>query len=160
MSESTSKEDPAEVDDPAFRRALGARIKGVRKLRSMKAETLARELGASPATVSRWENGHFAPGVQALSRVAQLLSVTMDYLCGCEAQPSIVPGAAIVDSAALAALRSAASERAPLGELKQLMRPPGIAVAHEVPPHFQVVPPDLVPELRQEVESCLQRLRR
>jgi transcriptional regulator with XRE-family HTH domain len=159
MSESTTKGEPAETDDPTFRRDLGVRIQTARKLRGMKAETLARELGASPATVSRWENGHFAPGVLALKRVAQLLSVTIDHLCGCEPTPSIVPGAIIVDNAALAALRSAASQRASLSELRPWMRPPGIAIAHEVPPLFEVLPPDRVNDLRQEVDACLQRLR-
>ena len=46
--------------------------------------SLAKKLGVSKQAVSNWENGNIQPSIDMLIRIADLFSVTTDYLLGRE----------------------------------------------------------------------------
>lgn len=54
-----------------------ARIKA-----GIKQEDLAKEIGASKTDISRYENGHNYPSIERLSKMADILDVSVDYLIG------------------------------------------------------------------------------
>lgn len=147
------------TEDASFKVALGRRMRDARKRLAMKQEAAARALGVAVATLSRWEQGHFTPGAQHLSRIAVLLQVTMDWLCGVQvAAPSLLPGTAIVDQDAYEALAKAAASRANVESLNGLVKPPTIAVASLVPNNMRLVPPAEVSALHQSIRQLVDRL--
>lgn len=73
--------------------SIGARIKERRKALGYSAEDLAKQLGKSPATIYRYENGDIEklPG-DLLAPLAEMLNTSTSYLLGLdEAQPPAVP---------------------------------------------------------------------
>lgn len=56
------------------------------KIRISQAE-LARRLGVSPGAVGNWESGTRSPDAEMLSRIADALGCTVDYLLGREEMP-------------------------------------------------------------------------
>jgi transcriptional regulator with XRE-family HTH domain len=148
--------DDSTKDDEQFRRALGQRIRQARDTAQMKQESAAREVGVAAATFSRWEQGHFAPNLEKLCRLAQVLGVSLDALCGLSQTPS--PRSAIVDRTNLAALEAAAKAKAPLATLASILQPPTVGVAFIVPVNMQIVPPNQVPALLAHVESMVSKL--
>lgn len=48
----------------------------------MSQQALADELGVSAVAVSKWERGQTQPGIQALTRMADIFGVTVDDLVG------------------------------------------------------------------------------
>ena len=46
---------------------------------NIKPRMLAKELGVSPATVTRWKNGS-VPGKETLETISKKFNVTVDYL--------------------------------------------------------------------------------
>ena len=59
---------------------IAANISSLRKQRSMTQADLADELCYSDKAISKWERGESIPDVIVLKRVADLFSVTVDYL--------------------------------------------------------------------------------
>lgn len=47
-------------------------------------EQLAKKLGVSKQTISNWENGNIMPSVDAMEKMADFFSVSVDYLLGRE----------------------------------------------------------------------------
>ena len=43
---------------------------------------LAQKMGLTQAAVSQWESGKKVPGIETISRLADLYGVTVDYLLG------------------------------------------------------------------------------
>lgn len=62
--------------------ALGQRIREARKRRGLRLEDVAGQVGINYATVSAYERGRAAPGVDKLRQIAQLLGVSADWLLG------------------------------------------------------------------------------
>lgn len=63
---------------------LGIRIKTLRKNANMTQENLADILSISPQAISRWETDVAMPDISLLPSLANLFSVTTDYLLGME----------------------------------------------------------------------------
>ncbi len=62
----------------------------IRRLRAAQGVTqveLARRLGVSKQSVSNWENNNIQPSIELLERLADVFSVTTDYLLGRETRP-------------------------------------------------------------------------
>ena len=133
-----------------FRTVLGMRIKGARKALKMKQETFSYRLNVSQATASRWEQGKNAPGAQMLARIADLLCVSMDSLCG--RSSSLGPGCAIVNLRAMRELETAAERKASISSVKHLMYPAALAIAHLVPHDSAIVPPEGISQLNSKIE--------
>lgn len=55
--------------------AFGKRVRELRRASSLTQEGLARELGVSIFTVSRWEQGRSKPDIDGLYRLAHALGV-------------------------------------------------------------------------------------
>lgn len=60
----------------------GARIRLMRKAKGWKQEGFARELGASQASVSQWENDKWLPGPLMRWHMANVLGVSESFLFG------------------------------------------------------------------------------
>lgn len=58
------------------------RIKQVRKLRGYSQQRLADELNVNQTAISQWERGTTTPSYALLTKLAQLLEVSSDYLLG------------------------------------------------------------------------------
>lgn len=57
--------------------ALGARIKALRLANGLTQSELAERCGYEPLTVSRFERGTYAPGIEALEVIADVLGVSL-----------------------------------------------------------------------------------
>lgn len=66
-------------------KAIGQRIRELREQRGLTQAELAKLLGCAQTTVANWENQACrAPGKKTIAQVAQIFSVTVDYLLGVE----------------------------------------------------------------------------
>lgn len=65
---------------------LGERIKELRIAHKMSQVQLADRLGVSKQSISNWENGNIMPSIEMLLKIADLFSVTTDYLLGLESR--------------------------------------------------------------------------
>ncbi len=59
---------------------LSQRIRELRVAQGYSQVTLAKRLGVSKQAVSNWENDNIQPSIEMLLRLAQLFSVSTDYL--------------------------------------------------------------------------------
>ena len=61
---------------------LGSRINELRIASGWSQVQLAEKLNISKQTVSNWENDNIQPSIEMLVRIANLFSVSTDYLLG------------------------------------------------------------------------------
>ncbi len=61
---------------------LNLRIRELRRLRNLSQVQLAQKLGVSKQSVSNWENDNIQPSIEMLVAIAQVFSVSTDYLLG------------------------------------------------------------------------------
>jgi transcriptional regulator with XRE-family HTH domain len=66
--------------DPTMRKALGARIKELRKHASSTQKELAKAVSVTPQQLNKYESGLSLPPADMLRRLARALDVTIDYL--------------------------------------------------------------------------------
>lgn len=59
---------------------LGDRIREIRLAKKMSQVELAKILDVTKQSVSNWENENIQPSIEMLSKIADALSVTTDYL--------------------------------------------------------------------------------
>ncbi|WP_373231302.1 helix-turn-helix domain-containing protein [Cohnella sp.] len=69
---------------------IGNRIALLRDKRGWTQETLASSLGISRAALSHYEKNRREPDTETLTKVADLFSVTIDYLVGRTNEPNTV----------------------------------------------------------------------
>lgn len=63
---------------------------------------LAQKMGLTQAAVSQWESGKKVPGIETISRLADLYGVTVDYLLGRDTGPAnVVLLTEVLDTSAL-----------------------------------------------------------
>ena len=65
---------------------LANRIYESRKILGVTQETLAEQLGITPQSISRWENGQSRPDVDMLPKLAAIFGTTIDALFGYHAE--------------------------------------------------------------------------
>ena len=63
---------------------LNERIKELRLLNGFNQVELAKRLGLTKQTISNWENNNIQPSIEMLEALADLFSVSTDYLLGRE----------------------------------------------------------------------------
>jgi len=61
---------------------LSSRIREIRIAKKISQVELAKILGVTKQSVSNWENDNIQPSVEMLSKIADALSVSTDYLLG------------------------------------------------------------------------------
>ena len=94
-------------DERAFLEAMGARLQQAREAWGLRQEDIARIAGVSRQAVAGWETGNYEPGFMRLSRIANNLCVTTDWvLTGKGDAPAISP-----DKAMLRRMHRAIQER-------------------------------------------------
>lgn len=59
-----------------------SRLRAARKAKGWTQKSLAEKLGLTKSAVSNWENGISTPHYEELTRLADLLEVSLDYLRG------------------------------------------------------------------------------
>ena len=64
------------------RKLLAVRLREVREKRGYKQVDLARRTGIPPSAVSQFETGRREPSLRTVSKLADALGVTVDFLCG------------------------------------------------------------------------------
>ena len=64
------------------RRAVGARIKAMRKKIGLTQAEVAKKLGIAPQSVTNYEAGKTDPSIRNLISLAAVLDVSIDYLLG------------------------------------------------------------------------------
>ncbi|HQT76264.1 MAG: XRE family transcriptional regulator [Rhodospirillales bacterium 20-64-7] len=60
--------------------AIGARIRAVRRDRGITQDDLANQIGVSRSAVAQWETGRAGQITGNLTRIAEMLGVTVEYL--------------------------------------------------------------------------------
>ena len=63
---------------------FGKRIKELRIEKHLRQSDIARAIGVTPATVTRWENSTQEPDYLTLALLAYFFEVSTDYLLGLE----------------------------------------------------------------------------
>ena len=63
-------------------RMFGNNLSLLRKEKNMEQRALAKVLGVSQQTISRWENNVVEPDIKSLIKIANYFDVTTDYLLG------------------------------------------------------------------------------
>lgn len=61
---------------------LSEKIREIRIAKKISQVELAKMLGVTKQSVSNWENDNIQPSVEMLSKIADVLCVTTDYLLG------------------------------------------------------------------------------
>ena len=61
---------------------FGDNLSLLRKEKNMEQKLLAKVLGVSQQTISRWENNVVEPDIKSLIKIADYFDVTTDYLLG------------------------------------------------------------------------------
>ena len=69
-----------------MKHSLPERIRHYRKDRSLTQEALAEALRVTVGTISKWENGITEPDLSMLTDIANFFSVSLDALCGYQAE--------------------------------------------------------------------------
>lgn len=68
------------MQDDTLRKALGNRIKELRKAKDWSQKDLAKRLGTSSAQLNKYESAQNTPQLDRLILLAELLDTTVDYL--------------------------------------------------------------------------------
>jgi len=68
------------MQDDTLRKALGNRIKELRKAKNWSQKDLAKPLGTSSAQLNKYESSQNTPQIDRLVLLAELLDTTVDYL--------------------------------------------------------------------------------
>jgi len=61
---------------------FGDRLAQARKKRKISQEELAGKIGVHAPIIGRYERNQVKPSVEVAARIAEALSVSLDYLCG------------------------------------------------------------------------------
>lgn len=61
---------------------LNQRIRLLRQARNMSQVNLAKRVGVTKQSVSNWENDNIQPSIEMLMKLAEVFSVSTDYLLG------------------------------------------------------------------------------
>lgn len=85
----STRHDWEAMDDIADKKAIGARIKALRKARHWPQKLLAAKVGVRYEQLNKYEGGFHIPAAETLIRLAEALDTTVDYLLtGTEAEQS------------------------------------------------------------------------
>mgnify|MGYP003298103064 CR=1 FL=1 len=63
---------------------LGERLYTARRQRSLSRQKLADSAQVTASCIKKWEEGQNSPNVYSLIRMADILNVSIDWLCGRE----------------------------------------------------------------------------
>lgn len=62
--------------------SFGSRMTQTRKEKRISQEGLAKQIGATPTTIGRYERDEVKPSIDVAAKIAQALEVSLDYLTG------------------------------------------------------------------------------
>ena len=68
------------MQDVSIRKALGKRVKQLRKEKGLTQKALANQVGSSPAQLNKYESGLNTPPLDRLLLLAEVLGTSVDYL--------------------------------------------------------------------------------
>jgi len=140
---------------------VGPRLAQARREANLTQEDIGRLLNVAPETVSRWEQERNVPSFLQVSRLADAYAVSLDWIAGRAPHPSgLRPGHTVVDRKALTRLREAKAHGLALKDVGDLLRPPHVAVAWDVPEDPVVMNSTAEKDLHVEIQGLLQALER
>lgn len=67
--------------------SFGDRLRKIREDKGLSQSELAHKTGFQPSAISHFESGRRSPSFENLKRLADALSVTIDFLLGRESEP-------------------------------------------------------------------------
>lgn len=70
---------------------FGKRLKGLRERENLSREALAKKIGISYWSLSKYETGNREPDIDTLQKIADFFDVTLDYLTGRSDDPTGYP---------------------------------------------------------------------
>jgi len=76
-------------NDYDIKKLLGKRIKNIRRAKNITQETMAEKIGIEPPSLSNIERGKFAPSIETLQKISQILEVAPYELYMFEAEKPI-----------------------------------------------------------------------
>ena len=76
---------------------VGENIRTIRKRRGLNQDELAELARLNRVTIAKYESGKVEPGAQALSRLADVLDVTVDDLLGRDGEKEEAPVTELLD---------------------------------------------------------------
>lgn len=72
------------------RKAIGSRLKNLRKKRGLLQEDLANLIGLKVGTISKYEQGDRTPGIRQMARIAEILECSVSELMTGQTEPTII----------------------------------------------------------------------
>lgn len=72
------------------RKAIGSRLKSLRKKRGLLQDDLANLIGLKVGTISKYEQGDRTPGIRQMARIAEILECSVSELMTGQAEPIII----------------------------------------------------------------------
>src|SRR5712671_674013 len=141
---------------------FGSRLRDARDRAGMSQEEVAKKLGCTNRSVTRWENGESDPGFGKVARLAALLEVSLDWIANRTPMQQVVkPGMVMVNSTVQDQLQDLIANGKTLTDLPDhLVRHPGIDYVCVVPENALVLGSDAAKVLDARVQQLAQQLRR
>ena len=69
---------------------LGQNLQNLRKNNRISQKEMAEKLGVNVHTYANWENDRTQPSIEILIKIAQMLNISMDTLCGIQERRSLI----------------------------------------------------------------------
>ncbi|MCP3993626.1 MAG: helix-turn-helix transcriptional regulator [bacterium] len=84
-------------ESDAIKSRFGKRVLELRKARGWKQAELGKKLGTSGVVVGRYERGEMMPSIEVAQKMAEVFSVTLDYLAGEQEVPNLLTQSEMVE---------------------------------------------------------------
>lgn len=140
--------------------SIGDRLRDARKAAGLSQEELAHRLGTVQRSITRWESGHCDPGFAAVSEIARICGVSLDWIAGViPTRPILLPGAVLLDRDVIDTIRDLAENGAKPEDIPEAMwRRPGIDYVFVMPKRLEVLPMAEAEKLDLDVRQWLRTI--
>ncbi len=144
--------------DGPWLQGVGARLRQARDLAGLTQEEAAERSQIKLTRIRAWERSRNAPAFDAITSLARVYGVSLDWLAGMRAHPQGLPvGEHLLDVDALERIKRAQSEQ----ELVPMQVEPGsIPIALWIPPRARIISLGELKPLEREAEEVIRNLRK
>lgn len=139
---------------------LGERLTQGRREARLKQGEVAERMGVTRDTLSRWERGVHEPGFTHFTALAEIYSVSLDWLAGrTQCKSTLKPGHTLVDLTVIHQLREAEKNGHTLVDMKPITRAPGYDYAWDIPENHQIIDRRAAKQLQEDMDDIAEQLR-
>ena len=139
---------------------LGERLAQGRREARLKQDEAAERMGVTRETLSRWERGVHEPGSMHFIALANIYSVSLDWLAGRTAcKCTFKPGHTLVDLTVVEQLREAERNGHMPADMQPIMRGPGYDYAWDIPEDHQIIDRRAAKRLQTDMDEIAEQLR-